>query len=188
MSAILPGGFGNFSYSEMDLLQSVLLSKEITKGASLLKPGQICQSLYFINSGCFIQFKEKDEIDQQIIDLHVEQEWMLNQQSFVKQRPSETFIQAFTDSNVHELTITALHDLIRLSPVFFQLASLIDPTPSRIKLFDDQLSPAEKYQFILEHRPALLQAFPLKIIASFLKMTPETLSRVREKLSNSERS
>ena len=64
MSAILPGGFGNFSHSEMDLLQSVLLSKEITKGASLLKPGQICQSLYFINSGCFIQFKEKDEIDE----------------------------------------------------------------------------------------------------------------------------
>lgn len=183
MSAILPGGFGNFSHSEMDLLRSVLLSKEVRKGISLLKPGQICQSLYFISSGSFIQFKEKDEIDQNVIDLHVEQEWMLNQQSFVKQQPSETFIQAYTYSTVHELTITELHNLINRSPVFFQLARLLEPTPSRITLFDDQLRPAEKYKFVLETRPFLLQAFPLKLIASYLKITPETLSRVREKLS-----
>jgi CRP-like cAMP-binding protein len=184
MPAILPGGFGNFSHSEMDLLQSALLPIEVTKGACLLKPGQVCQSLYFISSGSFIQFKEKDEIDQQIIDLHVEQEWMLNQQSFVKQQSSETFIQAYANSNVYELTITALHELINRSSVFFQLARLLEPTPSRVKLFDDQLSPTEKYQFVLDHRPSLLQAFPLKIIASYLKITPETLSRVREKISN----
>ena len=168
----------------MDLLQSALLPKEITKGACLLKPGQVCQSLYFIGSGSFIQFKEKDEIDLQVIDLHVDQEWMLNQQSFVRQQPSETFIQAFTDSHVYELTITKLHELINRSSAFFQLARLLEPTPSRIKLFDDQLSPAAKYQFVLDHRPSLLQAFPLKIIASYLKITPETLSRVREKLSS----
>ncbi len=185
MPASLPGGFGNFSHSEMDLRQTALSPKEVSKGTCLLKPGLICQSLYFISSGSFIQFKEKDEIDQQIIDLHVEKEWMLNQQSFVRQLASETFIQAFTDSKVYELTISALHDLINRSPVFFQLARLLEPTPSRIKLFDDQLSPSEKYQFVLDNRPSLLQAFPLKIIASYLKITPETLSRVREKLSKS---
>jgi CRP-like cAMP-binding protein len=185
MSRILPAGFGNFTDAELELLQASLLAKEQARGTYLLQPGQTCQSLFYISSGSFIQFKEKDEIDQQIIDLHVEQEWMLNQQSFVRQLASETFIQAFTDSKVYELTISALHDLINRSPVFFQLARLLEPTPSRIKLFDDQLSPSEKYQFVLDNRPSLLQAFPLKIIASYLKITPETLSRVREKLSKS---
>ena len=183
MSRILPPGFGNFSDAELELLQDSLAAKVLARGSYLLQPGQICQSLFFISSGSFVQFKEKDEIDQQVIDLHIEQEWMLNQQSFVRQQPSETFIQAYTDSTVHELTITELHNLINRSPVFFQLARLLEPTPSRITIFDDQLSPAEKYKFVLETRPSLLQAFPLKLIASYLKITPETLSRVREKLS-----
>jgi len=45
------------------------------------------------------------------------------------------------------------------------------------------MTPLQKYQYILDHRPDLIQQFPLKIIASYLKITPETLSRVRDKLS-----
>jgi hypothetical protein len=45
------------------------------------------------------------------------------------------------------------------------------------------MTPLEKYQFVLQTRPQLVQVFPLKMIASYLKVTPETLSRVREKLA-----
>jgi hypothetical protein len=76
-----------------------------------------------------------------------------------------------------------MHEMIGLSPAFFQLARVLEPVHSRTHLFDNQLTPLEKYQYILQHRPGLLQAFPLKIIASYLKITPETLSRVRDKIA-----
>lgn len=175
--------FGNFTAFEMTLFRDAVEERNMQKNEFLLQEGAICQSLYFIRSGSFIQYKIKDEIDQQIIDLHLANEWMLNQQSFVRQQASETFIQAYTDAGIYELTVQAMHDLIKQSPVFFQLAKLLEPAHSRIQLFDNQLSPGEKYRFVLDTRPGLLQAFPLKIIASYLKITPETLSRVREKLA-----
>ncbi|WP_290797978.1 Crp/Fnr family transcriptional regulator [Flavihumibacter sp. UBA7668] len=175
--------FGNFTDYEMKLFSVAVQERKIFKNEFLLQEGSICQSLYFISSGSFIQYKIKDEIDQQIIDLHLANEWMLNPQSFVRQQPSETFIQAFADATIYELTVHAMHDLIKQSPVFFQLAKLLEPAHSRIQLFDNQLSPGEKYRFVLDNRPGLLLAFPLKMIASYLKITPETLSRVREKFA-----
>lgn len=175
--------FGYFTPYDRKLIGEALLERRVLPREVLLREGEVCQSLYFVEKGAFIQYNYKDEIDQHIIDLHIAGEWMLNQQSFVRQRPSETILEAFQDSHVYELTIDKLHGLIGMSPAFFQLAKVLEPVHSRVQLFDNQLTPTEKYQFVLNNRPALLQAFPLKIIASYLKMTPETLSRVREKIS-----
>jgi CRP-like cAMP-binding protein len=175
--------FGSFTHYDKQLFKQALVQKKIVKNDFLLRVGEVCQSSFLIITGAFIQYNFKDEIDQNIIDLHLENEWVLNQQSFVRQQPSETFIQAFTDSVVYELTVQKMHELIGKSPAFFQLGKILEPVHSRVHLFDNQLTPTEKYQFVLQSRVALLQTFPLKIIASYLKITPETLSRVREKIS-----
>lgn len=47
---------------------------------------------------------------------------------------------------------------------------------------NNRLSPEEKYEKLLNEKPQYIQVFPAKTIASFLNMTPETLSRVRRKL------
>lgn len=183
MISNLLSNIGQFTDSEVSLLEKSLQKKELPKGSWLLRENEICSAAYFLAKGAFIQYGFKDEVDQNIIDLHIPGEWMLNQTSFIRRQPSLTFIEAFTDSEVYELGIQALHELIGKSPVFFQLAKIMEPFHSRVELFDQQLTPTEKYQFVLEGRPNLLQIFPLKIIASYLKITPETLSRVREKIS-----
>lgn len=58
----------------------------------------------------------------------------------------------------------------------------MESATERIHLFDNALNPIEKYNYILANKPELVQAFPLRMIASYLKITPETLSRVREKI------
>jgi CRP-like cAMP-binding protein len=174
---------GYFSEEDIQLLENRLIHKNIQKGERLLNQGQVCQSVHFIVKGAFLQYNFKDEIEQNIIDLHLENEWVLNQQSFVSQKPSETIIEAYTESIVFEINIHTIHQLIGQSPAFFQLGKVLDQMTARTHFFDNSLTPLQKYQHILENRREIIQAFPLKMIASYLKITPETLSRVREKLA-----
>ena len=108
---------------------------------------------------------------------------VINHKSFTTRKPSENLIQAFEDSTIYELSIEAIHKLIATSQSFLQLGKILETTISRIDFFDNNNTPDEKYRFILEHKPMLLQKFPQKIIASYLKITPETLSRVRKRFS-----
>lgn len=174
---------GYFSEDDIQHLKNRIIQKEVKKGDVLLNQTEVCKSVHFIVKGAFLQYNFRDEIEQNIIDLHLENEWVLNQQSFVKQKPSETIIEAYTESIVFEININTLHQLIGQSPAFFQLSKVLEPVHSRIQFFDNSFTPLQKYQFLLDNRREIIQTFPLKIIASYLKITPETLSRVREKLA-----
>jgi CRP-like cAMP-binding protein len=174
---------GSYNDNHFSLFEKEVQCRDIKKGEILLKQGAICQSVFYTIEGSVFQYNFKEEIDLNVIDLHIANEWFLNQQSFVAQKPSETFIEAYSDSTILELSVHALHRLIGQSPAFFQLGKVLEQPHSRLYFFDKTLSPLEKYQYILTHKPQLIQAFPLKLIASYLKITPETLSRVREKLS-----
>ncbi len=174
---------GYFSDKDIELFEKSLSKRVIQKGEILLKQGQICQKVYFISKGAFLEYNFKDEIEQNIIDLYLENQWLLNKQSFVRQEPSDTIIEAFCESTVWGLDIHTIHHLIAHSPAFLQLGSILEPAHSRVQFFDNSLTPLQKYQYLLDNRREIIQVFPLKIIASYLKITPETLSRVREKLS-----
>lgn len=171
-------GIGKFTPEESELVLSLCISREIKKGAVLLEESQICQSVYFLKSGAFYQFQMVD-IDEQILDFHLAGEWFLNQQSFISQKPSTASIKAFQPSEILELPLGSIHELIKRSPAFFQLGKLMELSKLKAAFENQNMSPAERYTIFLETNPKALQIFPLKMIASFLKMTPETLSRVR---------
>ena len=138
----------------------------------------MCQSLYFIQSGSFFQFQLRD-IDEVIIDLHLEGEWMFNHYSLTEQTPSNTSIKAFSKAEVIELSLTGFHLLASKSTSFLQFHKILNQVHNRTYIFDNSLSPAERYEYIKKVKPELVKIFPIKMIASFLKIAPETLSRVR---------
>ncbi len=164
---------------EQSLVKSLCKKKEITKGTLLLRPGHICRSIYYIEQGAFVQYSLSDEQDKNIIDLHAAGTWMLNQQSFMQQIASDTYIEAYTISTVYELSLYHIHYLIEQSTKFLQIGKLLEPSILRAQFFDKSMSPKQKYDYLFQHHRGLLQVFPLKIIASFLKISPETLSRLR---------
>lgn len=174
---------GEFSEKESILLKSELRFKKLKKGDHLLENGAICSSLSFIISGSFYQYSMDVELNQNIIDLNVSNDWVINHKSFTSRKPSEYSIQAFEDSAVYELSIDAIHRLIAQSQSFLQMGKILEEATSRVHFFDNQNTPDEKYRFILENKPKLLQKFPQKMIASYLKITPETLSRVRKRIT-----
>lgn len=174
---------GNFSEKESLLLKQELQFKELKKGDMLLEKGNVCSSLCFIVSGSFYQYNIDPEFNKNIIDLNIPNDCVINHKSFTSRKPSECSIEAFEDSAVYEISMDAIHKLIALSQSFLQMGKILEETTSRIDFFDNNFTPDEKYHYIITNKPNLLQNFPQTIIASYLKITPETLSRVRKRLS-----
>lgn len=174
---------GSYSPAEISLFEREVKARHFRKDEILLRQGDIATSIFFNLKGAIYQYSIQLPDEKNIIDLHVVNEWFFNQHSFATQSPSTSFIAAYTDSTVLELSIESIHYLINCSQAFFQLNTLLARPGEKNYFFDNMLSPLEKYQYIVDKKGGLLQAFPLKMIASYLKITPETLSRVREKLS-----
>jgi len=174
---------GRFSEEEQQLLTKELQFKTIQKEEILLEKGAVCTWVGFVCSGALYQYTVDDAGHKQVIDLHVAKDWVLNPKSFTSQKPSAYTIAAYQESTLCILTIASIHRLIAKSQAFLQMGKILEVATSRIDFFDHPHSPDEKYLHILKTNPEIAQCFPLKIIASYLKITPETLSRVRNRLS-----
>ncbi|WP_316809120.1 hypothetical protein [Pedobacter agri] len=171
---------GFFNDWERLLFEKEIKLRYVNKNEILLQKGNIAASVFFNLKGSLYQHIKNEEKVEIIIDLHPENEWVLNHGSFLTQQPANSTITSYSGGIVLELSIQSIHYLIGQSLSFLQLNKIINTAVSRIALFDNALTPREKYIYVLDTRPQLLQEFPLKMIASYLKITPETISRVRE--------
>lgn len=169
---------GNYMDWEVSLFEKAIKIFPIQKGQKILNEGEVASSLYYLVQGAAYQFRSSEEA-LHIIDLHTQGNWFFNYSSFVSRQPSQVSIATYADSMVLELSIEAVHYLIGRSNSFLQLNKVMAAPITRLNFFDSFLTPLEKYNFIMEQAPELVQAFPLKFIASYLKIAPETLSRVR---------
>jgi len=169
---------GHYSSQDVLLFEKYTTPRIFRKNEVLLNEGEICRSVYYILSGSFFQFLS-NEITETIIDLHLPKEWMFNHSSLIGQTPSNTTIKAFSKADVIELSLNNLHNLIAKSQSFLNLARIFNQADNRTFLFDNSLNPAQKYKYITDVKPLISQVFPVKMIASYLKIAPETLSRVR---------
>jgi len=175
--------FGNFSDDEVQLFNRNLRYKHLSKDETLSKEGEISRSIFFIIKGSFYKQYNDDQRDEEIItDLFLENEWVFDHESLVTQLPATAIIKAFEQSEVLELTLDSLHHLIRESQKFLQFNKLLS-TEAKMSYFDRNMNPAEKYSHLLKTKPRLIQTFPLTMIASYLKIRPETLSRVRSNVT-----
>jgi hypothetical protein len=169
---------GKFTLSEVEQISLHCTYKTVRKNEHLLRLGQVCNSINFMLAGACYQYRPGTDAGH-IIELYAALDCIVSPASFFFQKPAEEVITAYTDCELLTLSIHSLHQLIGLSPVFFQLGKVLQPGWFRVGFYDQGMSPAEKYKHLLQNKPEIIQTFPLKIIASYLKITPETLSRVR---------
>ena len=174
--------FGNFSDQHLSELFSRLKQLAIKKGTHLVKEGEVCQTFYFVNNGSFRHYTILETGAEATINLYVEKDWVFDYKSFISQTPSENIIQAAEDSEVLGLGGNEFHELVKISDGFFRLGKILEQAVQNQDFQHNRISPEEKYELLMARKPEILQKFPLKHIASYLGITPETLSRIRRKL------
>jgi CRP-like cAMP-binding protein len=172
------------SEEQFDHITATMRPKLFRKKQYLLQEGDICKYLGFIISGAMRQYSVDDKGAEHIIRLSLEDWWVGDRESWVMLTPSIYNIDAWEDTQV--LLITKA-DVVRLScdiPAFNEMIRAMDENHSIAiqKRVNAAISmPADKrYADFAGNHPDFLQRFPQHIIASYLGITKETLSRVRK--------
>ena len=171
--------YATLSESDIESFTNRMNVQPIAKGQLLLEIDEVCSQWAFVTKGSFRGYYQDKDLNEVTTHLFTENTWAINHSSFTGQLPSKSKLEAFEASEVLTISIHDLHDLIGESPAFFALGKILEADSSRPAT---TATPEEKYLWLLNQYPAIIQKFPLKYIASFLGMTPETLSRVRSKI------
>lgn len=172
------------SDNEVDAIVTRFKSKAVKKNDFLLKQGETCKDLVFVQKGCLRLYYLKDDIEVSV--------WFAFQQSsaieiysFISENPSTYFLQAIEDSEVHYLPKTELIKLYQEQPKMQEMMRNFweDVILNLINRFTAlQKDSAEKRYLDLLNKPDYLETVPQKYLASFIGVTPTSLSRIRKQI------
>jgi CRP-like cAMP-binding protein len=177
--------FTKLSTDGKSALAAVLKRIEFPKGKLLVKPDTVCNHLYFIEQGLTRTFYFKDGKD--ITDwLSAENSFAVSIISFITRKADRRAIELLEPSvllSLHfdelEKLCAAHHDIERMTRhlVSFGLVQLQQK-------FDDLHfeTALQRYQTLMTTNPTFIQRVPLGMIASYLGITQETLSRIRSQI------
>lgn len=170
----------------MHLFCSKLTSKYIPKKEFFVRQGETCRHIAFINEGLLRLFYSI-EGEEHIRQFHFERSFCSEFQSFLTEKPALMSLQALEDTHLLLISHADLHHLFSLSREFEKLGRVL---AEQAFIFVSQRfasilleSPEERYQHLMAERPKVLQRVPQYMIASYLGITPEALSRIRKRLS-----
>ncbi|MCP9751160.1 Crp/Fnr family transcriptional regulator [Ferruginibacter sp. HRS2-29] len=154
----------------------------ISKGDFLTREGEVERHLYYIVSGAVRAFL-LTEHEEQIIRFGYKGSFINSLSSFMSGSPSPLYIEAIRKTVVRVISKEALENIIYENEESMKgyIALLETLAVQQIEREIDILtvSPSERLKRVLKRSPTLFQEVPLKYIASYLRMTPETLSRIR---------
>ncbi|MEP0266757.1 Crp/Fnr family transcriptional regulator [Dokdonia sp.] len=162
--------------------KKIMVYKKFTKGHLLCETGNICDHLYIIISGITRMFYYKENKD---ITVHfcTEQETASVFESYVKREKSKFNIEALEDVEAMEISFFDIENVLIKNPKFERFGRLFVQQLhlNLIERINDLHfhNAKERYEKLLERKPYLFQRVPLKHLASYLNITPETLSRIR---------
>lgn len=164
------------------LIEEILIRKEFDKGERLLDEGEVCHHLVLVGRGMLRQFYYKNGKD---LTEHFSYEGciVICIESMLQQAPTRLMIEALEPGVAYLLPynkLMALTELSREINMFYRKVLEYSLIVSQKKADSWRFETArERYNLLLEHQPEVVKRAPLSHIASYLLMTPETLSRVR---------
>ncbi|UOB16026.1 Crp/Fnr family transcriptional regulator [Abyssalbus ytuae] len=166
-------------------ISDFLTLKKVARDNLLLKQGEVCKHIYFVNRGFLriFYYKKGKEITEWFTP---EKHFCFSIISYFQHVPSKLIIEALEDSEIICFSKDGLDKLIKtnleVSNLFIKLlsGSLI---LSQIRMDSVQFETAlQRYKRLIEFNPEILQKVPLQHIASYLGITSETLSRIRNQV------
>jgi CRP/FNR family transcriptional regulator, anaerobic regulatory protein len=178
--------FITFTEEEWRVHQSMLVRRFLKKGEFILRGGEVCNHVTFLNKG-FVRVYNVVNDEELTANFAFEGNYVTDYTSFVSRQPSLDNIVAMEDLEILQLNYNDMQAAYEKYPVWQKFGRLIAEyilifvkERSRTFLF---LSPEERYLKLMKDRPKVIANVPLKYIASYLGITPEALSRIRKRMA-----
>ena len=171
---------------EIEEVTPLLRTRTLLKDEFLLSENQPCNFLTFIKTGSFRSFHVKSNGNSSILMLNSNNEFISNYESFISGLPSNIYIQAIEKSEVITISKIALNRLLEDSLYWNKLGRILTENIFVIaKLRLESIiykTPEERYRDLITNSPSFLEKYALTDIASFIGVTPQSLSRIRARM------
>ena len=170
---------------EKEIIRKEIIVQNIEKNQVLLAEGEVSKAFYFVIKGC-IRLYYNVGIDEKTAFFYLEDMFVSSYESFTKQIPARHNFQAIEDSVLAVISIEVAAKLLEASPNFEFLARIM--MEEELIVYQEVISsfvtlqPEQRYLRLLESFPELFQRIPLHQIATYIGVTPETLSRIRKRI------
>lgn len=170
------------STESSNILISMMHSERFRHRSMIMKPNDSCSTLFFITKGLIRIYDVNEEQDEQTRDILHEHDVLLMEQCLFSDMQSTFYVQTLEPTILYGIDFTTLKALADTHPDINQLLYKI--LAQDILQKDDYLNtlylhPKDRYTHLLKTNSEVVRRTPLKYIASYLRMAPETLSRVR---------
>lgn len=174
--------YSTMTHEELDVLESILLPMRFQKGDFILREGEVAGHIYWVVKGLVRQFyfKNGKELTEYMA---AENTICMSIESLFKEQPSHQQIQALEPTIIFALPKASLErEAVRNTNLQMLYRKILEESLILSQIRADMLrfeSAPERYAKLVKRAPQLVLRAPLVYVASYLQMTPETLSRVR---------
>lgn len=167
---------------EIDIITNIFTPRRIRKRQFFLQEGDVCKYMGFIVKGAMRQYSVDDKGVEHIIRLYIENWWAGDRESFIMLTPSSYNIDAWEDTDILTISQSDVAEFKSI-PALNELSQKLDQKhafTSQKRISGAISLPAEqRYIELTKAYPEFIQRFPQHVIASYLGITKETLSRIR---------
>ena len=174
--------YSTMTHEELDMLESILVPMKFQKGEIILPEGEVCKNIYWIAKGLVRQFYFKNGKDLTEY-MATENNICMCIESLFKEEPTRLQIMAIEPSILYALPKDALEQAsIKSVNIQMLYRKILEESLILSQVHADMLrfeTAQDRYVKLVKRQPQLVLRAPLVYIASYLQMTPETLSRVR---------
>ena len=179
------------SVSELELIDMYFEEKQLTRKEILLQDNKICNFIAFIAQGSIRHFHVKDGVEK-TCDISFENSWVTDFQSFTSESTGKMNLQAMEETTVFMIrkqNLIKLYQECSKYETFGRLmAEQVAQRATDIAMSLSSEKPEERFKNLLTSQSDLFQRVPQKYIANFLGISPESLSRIRKRIFQKEKS
>ena len=174
--------YAHFTEDELTNIVQRFKKRNIKKNEFALQANSICSDLIFVQSGCLRLYYIQNEVEVSVW-FALKQSSAIEIYSFISETPSNYYLQAIEDTEILFLPKAALNELYQTHPKLQEMMRKFweDEILNLLERFTAlQRDTAEQRYLDLLNKPELLQTIPQKYLASFIGVTPTSLSRIKK--------